>query len=157
MSGCQSVNTDPCPCYCHTPLNLGIGSKNCGNCKCNIRTFSYNDRIENIEKEVKNLHEINRNGIDRILPIIEVRTLKHIEGLEKTQKEYLQEIAKLMTRISSLELKCQVAFLNINEQPYNCPVCEGNRTHKRMIKYFDKLINIEDNCICCEGKGIVWK
>ncbi len=61
-------------------------------------------------------------------------------------------MVKLDKKIDELDL-----IPNPERKPHKCPVCEGRKTHVSLAtnKAGDKAF-VEENCICCEGKGIIW-
>jgi DNA repair exonuclease SbcCD ATPase subunit len=88
---------------------------------------------------------------------------KRIAEIEKVATDYLSAWNLIDERISSLEGKLNEVYTKTmgiipgRKQPYKCPVCEGRKTHVSLAinKARDHAF-VHDNCICCEGTGIVW-
>lgn len=79
-----------------------------------------------------------------------------IEKLEKERDLGMERIKRLEEKWHDMVSMPNIFWAKYNKTPHRCPVCDGNKTHKRMMMQAGQMVWIEDNCICCEGKGIVW-
>lgn len=131
---------DPCRCDCHSLgvpfIKTSMPPQAC--CDCNEPKKS--TVLSDFEKRIIKLEE-------RIFSTEKDMNLIPIPNLELT---------KLEEMVERLSLTIQAMLIDKNKKPQKCPVCEGMKVHKRMLSHDGQLITIEENCICCEGKGVVW-
>jgi len=88
---------------------------------------------------------------------LNVRLIKIENDIDKFKAVMMEQIPEeIEERLKELRAELFSRPYVFNKKPHKCPVCEGMRTHKKMLMHADQMVWVEDNCICCEGKGIVW-
>jgi DNA repair exonuclease SbcCD ATPase subunit len=123
-------------------------------------------RINNLETRLKELEDWTRADetlVKNKLKKLETKVyhcMPTIDGKDDVCyniENICNETDALQIRLKELESKINSSNTQYRQQPFKCPVCEGNcMLPNPLIGIDNAKMPVNLDCIVCDGKGVIW-